>query len=506
MTGKRGVWRVLGIAGILLIAGCTAQREGVVTFLHTNDMHCQFTPFPATWIDSEPRPLIGGVVALDEQIRRAREAYPHSLLLDAGDILTGTPLSKISVAGAKGGGFVEMMNLMGYDAMTIGNHEFDEGQENLMRLIELADFDVLSANLLVQDKHLAPQGEKIYRVGDFRIGVVGLALSALDQVTAIKNLKGVTVLDPITTAQAAIDRLDRKTDLIVLLAHQGYELDQELAQQIRGADLIIGGHSHTRLTGAVEKNGVLIVQAGSKTSNLGRLTCRVANDSIIDYEYELIPTWVDSVIKPSAELLKQVTQYERQIQDEYGKVIGTLETDWVRTSHAESNIGNFITDAMREATQADFAVINSGGIRKDLVAGPITKLDVNEILPFSNYLVTFSCSGDELLELLATTARAAAFRESSMLQVSGIECVFRKLSDGEVELLRTRAGGRPIDPHAVYRGVTVDFVLFGQSKNYFGFEPNNHQETGVLLADAVVDYIVRQTPIRSLIEGRMRRQ
>ena len=507
MQDGRWMRWALSAAVVFCVVGCKrTQQQGAITLLHTNDMHSQYIPMAATWVDTKPRPLIGGAVALEEQIRRIRQHRPASLLLDAGDILTGTPLSKIAVNGAKGGGFVEMMNLMGYDVMTLGNHEFDEGQENLRRLIELADFDVLSANLLVNGKLLAPLGEKIYQVGNLKVGVVGLILSDLADVTAVKNLAGVEVLDPVRTAQNAINRLDRKTDLIVLLSHQGYEQDLQLAQQIRGADVIIGGHSHTRLPKPVKENGVLIVQTGSKTTSLGVLTCSVAGDSIADYDYELISTWVDQVREPSKLLTERVELYRRQIDDEYGKTIGTLLTDWVRTDYAESNLGNFVTDAIRDQARSDFAVINGGGIRKDLPAGPITKLDINEILPFSNYLVTFECTGKDLLTLIKTNARAAALEKHSVLQVSGIDYSFRKISADDVAILSANVGANPIDPQAVYRGATVDFVLFGQSQRYFGFEPQKHSEIGILLADAVIERILQQTEIRSFIEGRMQRR
>jgi len=101
-------------------------------------MHCQYVPLPATWIDKQPKPLIGGMVALDYFVQKLRTSYPNSLLLDSGDLLTGTPLSRIMVDSAYGGGFVNMMNLIGYDAYTIGNHDLDEGQHNLFKLLDYA--------------------------------------------------------------------------------------------------------------------------------------------------------------------------------------------------------------------------------------------------------------------------------------------------------------------------------------------------------------------------------
>ncbi len=148
--------------------------------------------------------------------------------------------------------------------------------------------------------------------------------------------------------------------------------------------------------------------------------------------------------EPSKLLTERVELYRRQIDDEYGKTIGTLLTDWVRTDYAESNLGNFVTDAIRDQARSDFAVINGGGIRKDLPAGPITKLDINEILPFSNYLVTFECTGKDLLTLIKTNARAAALEKHSVLQVSGIDYSFRKISADDVAILSANVGANPL--------------------------------------------------------------
>ena len=187
---------------VLLTFSCIGSpRKGQVTILHTNDMHAQFVPAPATWVQQTPRPLIGGMVALDYFVRQQRVLHPNSLLLDAGDISTGTLLSKISFNGALNGGFVEMMNLIGYDAITIGNHEFDEGHENMKRLFAIAQFDVLSANLTIDGKLAVPLPYKIYNVGGLRVGVIGLVLSDLFSMVAEKNLVGVRVAGPAATAQ-----------------------------------------------------------------------------------------------------------------------------------------------------------------------------------------------------------------------------------------------------------------------------------------------------------------
>jgi len=501
---KYPVLPFLSLCALLLAGGCAHQRSGTLTVLHTNDQHSQFAAAPATWVQKDPKPRIGGLVALENQIRKARENYKATLLLDAGDFMTGTPIAKLKVEGALGGAYIQMLNDMGYQALTLGNHEFDEGQENLMGLVRLARYDILSANLYKDDRLFAPKSHAIYEIGGLRVGLIGLTLTDLFDMTARKNLEGIRVLDPAASAQKIIDEIDGRTDLIILLTHMGVEADRDLAKKIRGADIIIGGHSHSRLNKPIIENGVLIVQADSKTRYLGRLTVDVAGDAVVRHDYALIPCWVDSVTQPDPLLAGRIKEYQQQIDADYGRTIGQLTTDWQRNSQGESNIGNYIADVMRLTAAADFAVINSGGIRKDMPAGPIKKLDIVEILPFTNTLVTFTCTGEELMKIIQSNVRSAAREEPGVLQVSGLKYQYRVTPGGTIEITGAMINGNAIDPQATYTGATIDFILFGQAERYFGFAPTGKTEnTNQILSDVVVTHIETQPAVASSIEGRM---
>lgn len=498
----KNLFVLLSVVALFCFSCGSASREGQVTILHTNDMHSQFVPVTATWIDAEPQPQIGGMVALDYTVQQARARYPNSLLLDAGDISTGTLLSKTEHNGALNGGFVEMMNLIKYDAFTIGNHEFDEGQENLAKLISLADFDVLCANLFINEKPFAPKAFEIYKVGNIRVGVIGILLTDLFNVTARKNLDNVVIADPAATAQRIIDQIDPKTDLIVVLTHQGDDVDEELASQLSNADIIVGGHSHTRIDTAREVNDMLIVQAGSKTRYLGRLSVDVAGDSISSFDNELIPTWVDSVKPPNPQMEELVNTFKTEIDAEYGQHIGTLKTAWKNSNFYETNLGNFLTDVMRQHTSTDFAMLNSGGIRKTLPAGPITKMDVLEILPFSNYLTTFECIGQVLFDMLQNDIQGSVKNSYGLLQISGIDYAFRVGPDETTTILSMNVNGQPINPAATYTGTTVDFVMSNLQERY---EVSNIQTTSDLISDIVTEYIEKNPVIESAVEGRIRK-
>jgi len=486
---------------VFFSVSCFAQN---LVILHTNDMHCQYTPTPATWVQREVKPMIGGMTALEYFIRQERARSLPVLLLDAGDIMTGTPIAKMARNEVFGGGFMAMINLLGYDAMTIGNHEFDEGQSNLLKLIGSARSDVLCANLFKDDALLTQKPYAIYTSGTLKVGVIGLTLSRLAEETAKKNLDGIRVEDPVRIAQKMIDELEPQTDLIILLTHQGVEEDLALAEKVHGADVIVGGHSHSRINNPIIRNKVLVVQADSKTRYLGRLALTVQADTIAAFDYRLIPTWVDSVANSDPSMQELVRFYEDQIQAEYGQPLGELQVDWRRNSQYESNLGNFLADVMRSATKTDFAVLNSGGIRKDVNRGKLRKLDIVEILPFSNYLTTFQCTGKELLTIIQTNARATLRQEPGILQVSGLSYAFRISKGGTVEILSAKVNGKSISADKNYTGTTVDFIIYGQAEKYFGFGVQKSQATGALLSDVVIEYIQKHPRVRSKVDGRIR--
>ncbi len=489
------------ILSLWLTAACVpTDRSGRITLLHTNDMHAQYAAAPAVWVQGSPKPLVGGIVALDYFVRKQRELYPHSLLLDAGDFSTGTMLSRIEYNGAYNGAFVEMMNLVGYDAATLGNHEFDEGQENMKKLIELARFDVLSANLTINGKPAA-EPYRIYRVGNLRVGVIGLILPELFSVAAEKNLGGVRVADPVETAQRLINKIGRRTDLIVLLTHLGVENDIALARSIRGADVIVGGHSHSMLKKPLKENGILIVQTGSRGRSLGRLTVHVQGDSVAQWEYDLINLWADSVKTPRPEVAALVNRFDEQIEVEFGEQIGVLASDWRQNERGESNLGNFIADVMRLSTGVDVAFINSGGIRKSLPAGPVKRLDIWEILPFSNYVVTFEATGDQLQKIIERDVNDHVQKGSSLYQISGLTYSFRRKADGTGELVDLLINGAPIETGKTYRGATVDFVMDQWRQD---FVLQNVDTTPYLIADLVIEHIEKNPQIDSRVEGRIR--
>lgn len=488
------------IAGLGLSASATPRQ---LTILHVNDMHTHYLAEEADWVKEDPKPLVGGMVALKSAVARESKSTSATLVLDAGDWLTGTPLSDIEVDGVKGGAWMQMMNAIGFDASTIGNHDFDNGTDNLPRLVKMATFPVVSANLLKDGKPIAPAPWVIVEKGGLKIGVVGLILDDLDQEVSRETMAGIEVKPVARTAQAAIKELDPGTDLIVLLTHQGWEADSLLATRVSGADVIVGGHSHTRLKAPREVNGVIVVQAGSYVRELGRLDLGVEDDHVTAWSGKLISLWQRDVTDPDATLAAQVKGWQEQIDKEFQVVIGTCPAELGRNYYEESPLGDAMCDALRGLAGTDVGLLNSGGLRADLDAGPVTRLDLKEIMPFQNTVVTFSCSGADLLALLESNARASLHQTLGILQISGISCAYLE-KEGDVEIQHAMVGGLPLDPAHTYTVATVDYVLSLADK-YLAFQPAVHQSLPGTLFSAVCDWVLTHPDICEPTGGRFLR-
>ncbi|MCP4583131.1 MAG: hypothetical protein GY839_16105, partial [candidate division Zixibacteria bacterium] len=266
-------------------------------------------------------------------------------------------------------------------------------------------------------------------------------------------------------------------------------------------DLIIGGHSHTRIQFPEVVNKVLIVQAGSYTQNLGRLDLVVAGDTVQSYDGKLISTFVEG-IDPQPELQAFADSFATIIDDAYGMVIGQLATDWRSVYMGESNIGNWLTDAMRHKTDADVAFVNSGGIRKnEIPAGPVTKKDIAEMLPFNNYVETFEATGEELMTILTENARAQGLELHGILQVSGVAYTFKKKGD-DVALVKVRVGGKKIKKDKIYKIASIDYVNANHSR-YYMIEPRNLNNTGILFPQLIIETIENAKSINAKVEGRI---
>ncbi len=459
--------RGLSLAGCLwlLFAFPLASQPKSITILHTNDIHASFVTHEATWIRETPKPMVGGINELSFAIDSIRNINNATMYLDAGDIMTGNPVTEYDYKGALGGALFEMMNMLGCEAWCLGNHDFDLGQQNLVKLTTIAKFPTLSANV-VNDKGEYPVNNKPYVIiekNGLRIGIIGVMSQGLYSLVNQTMLVGIKVLSPTETTQKFIDELQPKTDLIIALTHEGVDDDSVLAMNVRGLNVIVGGHSHTRLKKPKFINGVIIVQTGSYCENLGVLNLTVENKKVTKYDGQLIQLWYNSA-RPTTALSTFIDSVQHGIEKDYSQVIGTLKGDWMRSDNEETGIGDFLADAQREAAHADVGFMNNAGIRKNLSAGPITKRDIFEILPFRNILTTFQLSGAELKSIVL-----GYLGKHLRIQTSGIRCEWRRTADGNIEIVNLEINGKPFDEKGTYTGAASDFFV-GEAKHYLGIE------------------------------------
>lgn len=496
-------------------ATSTVQPNFKLTILHTNDVHSHHAPNA----DGD-----GGAALASSVIKQVRAANPNTLLLSAGDTFIGT-LFYIKHHGLDS---AELMNLMKYDAMTLGNHEFDEGDGNLELFIKKLKFPVVAANVNFDKSKtltkIAPY--VILQKNGEKIGVIGLA----NPETPTMSRPGSDLVfntDTVLATQTSVDALEKLgVNKIIVLSHIGYNADQELAKAVKGVDVIVGGHTHTLLanfdnravgpypTKVQNSDGktVLVVQAGEYLGYIGKL------DVEFDPKGEVVSSKGDTIylshfITPDPIISSLVTKLYAPIDALTKTVIGKsavyLEGDRKVCRAQECNLGNLITDAMRALTGAQVALENGGGIRASIKEGNVTLGDVLTVLPFGNLVSTFSLSGENLLAALENGASQMQEGAGRFLQVSGLRYQIdpAKPAGGRilsVEVLDAQGKYQPLDPKAIYIVATNDFMREGGDGFTMlaekGFNANDY---GQPLDQVLSDYIKAHSPVDIKVEGRI---
>jgi len=472
----------------------TSKKLYSVNFIHWNDFHSANLPYIARW-GRHKGSLVGGYANLAGYVDSLLIIYPEAVVLNAGDDFQGTPISSFT----KGMSQILILNRIIPTAFTIGNHEFDYGWDNLTDCMQHARFPIISCNLydstkggLAVDPYIVVVSNKI------RVGIVGLIMESLSSTVMPLNMKGLAALDPVVAIRRQVDLLKDITDLIVVLSHNGFVEDSLLALQLSDVDLIFGGHSHTVLFQPVKVNDILICQAGSRGQFLGHLQATVDTEKKIvrDYQYELIENVVGQVV-PNPEVSRVVDSLEAILGSEMDKIVAELISPWIRNSGGESNLGNWICDAIRDYFQADIAFHNSGGIRKGMDAGPLRVRDIWEISPFDNTIEILQITGDQLLSLLDWRIK----HPRDLLQISGIRLIY---NTNEKVLVSATVAGQQIDPKHIY-SIAANNYITANLKRFFGLDPSEVKikDSGLICRDILIKAAEQQKRIDSKVDGRL---
>jgi 2',3'-cyclic-nucleotide 2'-phosphodiesterase (5'-nucleotidase family) len=492
---------VLILLSFLLLPSLVLSQQVSLTILHTNDTHGHLLPFSYPSVVSPGSELaglkvrrdIGGIARRATLVKRLRAGLERGgttvWLIDAGDFSDGTPFS----TEYHGEADIAAMNAAGYTFGTIGNHEFNNPLSTLKKLLGMFKYPVLCANAIETStgKPLAP-ASVIRELGLLKIGIFGLVTREAGRYQAGKE--GVTVSGEIETAQRMVNSFRPGAGVVIAISHAGEEVDEQIGAAVPGLDVIVGGHSHSRLPSgqfvwrsdelkAKEVNGTIIVQAHQWGGELGRLDLLFDKDErgiwhVERYRARLVPVTPD--IPEDEAVAAAVDRYWKPIAARYGEVIGMAADDFSERGDDLAPY-NLVADSIREATGTEIEFENMGGVRAPLIKGNITRADMIEMDPFDNKVVTFKITGPQLKEILRRGRPA----------VSGLRY---RLENGAIT--EVTIAGQPVDDDRVYTGATNTYFAEYALK---GVEVVN---TGKLRRDMVIEQIRKKGTVKPIYDGR----
>jgi 2',3'-cyclic-nucleotide 2'-phosphodiesterase (5'-nucleotidase family) len=478
-------------------AQSSKSKTVTLQLLHTNDMHGSLEPVKDRVILGHKTKL-GGSAYLASVMKNARKANPNTLVLDSGDSVSGQVASDLN----QGRSMVEVMNRMPYSAATIGNHDFDFYVDSLVQRLEMAEYPLVLTNTTYEDGSPLPNTEpsKIIETPDLKVGLLGILTEDMDEVTLSENREGIKFEDPEDALEREIPKLRAQgADVIVVMSHNGLEEDIELAEEFPGQQLIIlGAHSHDRLTEPMKVNGNYVFQAGSHGKELGKVEVEIDPESnkIVSIDSELL--LVDpSKVQRDPEVGKVVDGYVAKAEKALGQVVGKTPRSLTRKYNTDSLLGNWVTDAMRNRLGTDIALMNSDGLRADLPEGSVSKGQVREVRPFDGmYLYKGEVSG---LALMRALEHSTTYREtepggrSSFLQASGLEFSY-DADRGEGErVFDVRVGNKPLKMDKNYSIACENYLASGQL-GYEAMAEGEYQETGLTTLEVLEEYASSYSP------------
>ena len=484
-----------------------------IAILHTNDIESVYEPIPATWRDDME--LIGGISHLATLIRNTRKSEDISFLVDAGDIFTGA-LSKKS----EGKLPFDLYSAMNYDTLTLGNHEFEYGWEKLVETIPRANFPVLNANIVHETSgELIAQPYVILERSGVKVGVIGvMGIDAFYNTMASFHRTGLTIKDPTETAQYWADKIRDEVNIIVVLTHQnrtapmqtnkesdpsvqrGFDEDYAMAGNLRGVDVIFGGHSDNGLKQPVihPKTGTVIGLTFGQGMHLGYTKFKVDTQKH-DAEFiegYLIP--VNSKQLPEDKQTASLINGYRKIYPELLEVLSVVSEPLMRKYNEESSIGNLLTDYMREAAQSDIAFLNSGAIRADFNTGDVTLEQLINVYPFKDNLTVIELTGNQIEKLIEYSLTLPY----GIGQVSGLKIKYDSTQDEMKRVIDIKVNGNDLMNNEKYT-VSVSGYLAKGGDGYRVFPEGQFINDDKPFQDALYEEFKKRKIIEIPVPGRL---
>lgn len=472
-----------------------------ITIAHTNDVHGH--------IQENSKDKEFGYAKIATLVKQWREENSNFLLMDAGDTFQGT----IYTNQFKGESIVPILNSLGYGAMAAGNHEFDFGYEQLLKLADMLDYPMINANVYKADGTNLLVPTYTVEIAGQKIAFIGFVTEETPIVTHPNNVIGLTFKDPVEIAKKLVPELKETADHVIVLSHIGVEKDREIAKNVPDIDLIIGGHSHTPLHTPEVVNGTYIVQDWEYGKSLGRVDLYYYNKNLVGFSGGLVD--YDESVKADPAIEKLVKEVVGQVDSAMAEVIGNttvdLQGDRGKVRSMETNLGSFVADAIIEKTKtikghvADVAFMNGGGIRASKEAGDITKKDLYTILPFGNTLTIVKATGADIKAALENSVKGVEKKDDlpgSFLQVSGLSFTFDATKPAGERVLSVTIKGEPIDPAKEYTVATNDFITSG-GDGYSMLKKEQVLNTGYTMFDIVEEYLQHVQSISPKVDNRI---
>lgn len=475
-----------------------AQEEKEIILFHTNDTHARV----------EAGKYAGmGFAKIATYVKEQKSKNPNVLVLDAGDTFHGQTIATL----VKGESIAKVMNQIGYDAMTTGNHDFNYGQERLLELDQMTNFPILAANVTKEDGTDFLKPYIIKEVDGIKVGIFGLSTPETAYMTHPKNVEGLKFVNPIEASKKVVDELKGKVDMIIALSHLGLDesstyTSEKIAKEVTGIDIIIDGHSHTTLKDGKLVGNTLIASTGEYDKNLGKITVKLADHKVISKEASLISKEEATNATEDADILKIVNDIKADQKKVLSQVVGkskvVLDGERAHVRTGETNLGNLITDAMLDMTKAEIAISNGGGIRASIDEGEITKEEIITVLPFGNYIVTKNLTGEQILKALEHGTSAYPEAKGAFPHVAGLTYKIDTNKPIGNRIVDVVVNGEPLDLQKTYLVATNDFMAAG-GDNYTMFKDAKIVNEYPALDEGLIAYIQKLGEVAPTTEGRV---
>jgi 5'-nucleotidase / UDP-sugar diphosphatase len=479
-----------------------------ITILHSNDIHGDFLGE----LKGKKGKLLGGLALLSGYINKVRQEEENVLYVISGDMVQGSLID----AEYKGISTMEIMNYLSPDVVALGNHEFDYGLPHLLFLEKMANFPIVNANLYIKNYH------KRLMQSHHIVNKAGLDILFTGIIT--EKIMDAFKLDPLIGSFVGLEEASQEVgkicdaykrddiDLTVILTHIGFESDVKLAKLLKpewGVDLIIGGHSHTFMKKAVEENGVIIVQAGVGTDQIGRLDLVVDDDAnrVVDYKWKLMPINQD-LCKPDKKLDEFINSFKKDVDKKYSSVVTRFQKTLTHPKREiETELGNLFADIFAESFNSDVAFVGSGSIRVNSLGPVVTLKDILSCFPYDDILSKHEITGKDLKKIFTHIMRIEnRDGEGECYQVnSGVSAVY---DDKNKKLIKLLVKGQPVEDNLKYSIIMQGFH-FKNSESYLNIsskelEASGKSKTVTTSAQEVFkEYLMSHQNLNRNVEGRL---